>query len=58
MITGNTNGHHIYMKQKKGDRGQDTGETERGRVAARWGSISCKNDHWRNGPFGIRIGLK
>ncbi len=41
LIIGNTNGRHIYMKQKEGEREQDAGETERdcafkrGRVAAR-----------------------
>jgi len=28
MIIRNTNGHHIYMKQKEGERGQDTRERE------------------------------
>ncbi len=32
MIIGNTNGHHIYMKQKEGGREQDGGETERDSV--------------------------
>jgi hypothetical protein len=63
-ITENTNDHHIYMKFQEGEREQDAGEKEResvcerGRVAARLGSVSCKNDCWRSGPFGIRIGLK
>jgi hypothetical protein len=29
MIIGNTNGHHIYMKWREGEREQDTGERER-----------------------------
>jgi hypothetical protein len=45
-------GHHIYMKQKEGEREQDSRETEREGacvcvcvwVAARGGSVSCKND--------------
>jgi len=58
-MIGNKHGCHIYMKWKEGEREQDTGETERecvcerGKVAARGGSISCKNDCWRNGTFGI-----
>jgi len=49
-MIGNKHGSHIYMKWKEGEREQDTGETERecvcerGKVAARGGSISCKND--------------
>jgi hypothetical protein len=27
----------------------------RGRVVARRGGVSCKNDCWRDGPFGIKI---
>ena len=43
-------GSHIYMKWKEGEREQDRGETERERgcesmrVAARRGSVTCKND--------------
>ncbi len=50
MIIEHRHGHYIYMKQKEGEREQDTGEREReyvcerGRVAARRGSVSCKND--------------
>ncbi len=29
LMTGNMNGHHIYMKQKEGAREQDDGETEK-----------------------------
>ncbi len=49
---GYKHGCHIYMKRKEGEREQDSEETERERecvceierVAARGGSISCKND--------------
>jgi hypothetical protein len=46
---GHKHGSYIYMKWKEGEREQDAGETERvcerGMVAARRGSVSCKNDH-------------
>jgi hypothetical protein len=53
---GHKHGWYIYMKQKEEEKEQDAGETERdsvlereggserGRVAARRGSVSRKND--------------
>ncbi len=29
-------GHHIYIKQKEGEREQDSGDTERESVCERW----------------------
>ncbi len=46
-------GHHIYMKRRKRERVQDSGETERDRVCERrsvvegGGSVSCKTGRWR-----------
>jgi hypothetical protein len=37
LIIKNMNSRHIYMKQKKGVREQDAGETERERVCVREG---------------------
>jgi hypothetical protein len=53
--------HHIYMKQKKGGREQDSRESERvcerQSMAQRGVSIDCKMGHWRNVTSKIRIGL-
>jgi hypothetical protein len=56
--------HHIYLKQKR--RGECTRQRrdrerdreresvcEGARIAANRGSVSCKNDCWKNRPFGI-----
>ncbi len=59
-------GHHIYMKQKEGEREQDGRETEREcvcvrerrSVVERGYSVGCKTGHWRNVMGEIRIGLE
>jgi hypothetical protein len=63
LIISNSDNHPIYMERKEGARELAARETdreresvcvrERGRIAENGGSVSCKNGHWRNGPFGI-----
>ncbi len=44
-------------KESKTPEGQRVRESvcARGKVVARRGGVSCKNDQWRDGPSGIKL---